>query len=610
MRRKILVMLIVLFIPKLAVSQIHDGIGAILKVMGVGSEEEADSQEVERLEGLLVHPLRINQVSYSTMMESGLFSHYQIVSLTEYRKRHGDILSIAELSAVDGFGAAFTEVLAPFISLESGFSPGCIPYSSKKTEHDLMFKGAYKTNVDASPQWNYGLKYKVSVLNKFYAAAAVSRPYGDSGSIMPETFTGHLSWRFKRKDGLLIVGDFNARFAQGLTMWSGMSLSGLAEMASFYRRASELSPSWSFSGSSSMTGIAGKCSFGHLDFSAFAALPGIRGKENNIGLLPGINLSYNLGNVRMGATHYALFTGISGPSTRIPDMKSSLDCRCCIRGTDLWSEVAYDWVASSAAFLMGSAFRTGENLRMAIHLRMYPSEFNAAYSAAPRSGTRCSNEYGSAVAGEWTAGGSVKIRGHEGFGSSVPKHSGSFSVDVVCFPETKSSSVPRSMQLKSRISWEHMLNDALCLGVRLNVRLRNWEECFSKTELRSEVTWMPGKLFLAARINGMLCAALGLLGYVEAGYKGEKLSAYFRQGIFRIDNWDDRIYVYERDAPGNFSVPSYYGRGVWSALALSWRFSSSGRLYLRAASTSYPFMSGEKKKPGKAELKLQMEFSF
>ena len=155
-----------------------------------------------------------------------------------------------------------------------------------------------------------------------------------------------------------------------------------------------------------------------------------------------------------------------------------------------------------------------------------------------------------------------------------------------------------------------MLNDALCLGVRLNVRLRNWEECFSKTELRSEVTWMPGKLFLAARINGMLCAALGLLGYVEAGYKGEKLSAYFRQGIFRIDNWDDRIYVYERDAPGNFSVPSYYGRGVWSALALSWRFSSSGRLYLRAASTSYPFMSGEKKKPGKAELKLQYVFSF
>ena len=75
MRRKILVMLIVLFIPKLAVSQIHDGIGAILKVMGAGSEEEADSQEVERLEGLLVHPLRINQVSYSTMMESGLFSH-------------------------------------------------------------------------------------------------------------------------------------------------------------------------------------------------------------------------------------------------------------------------------------------------------------------------------------------------------------------------------------------------------------------------------------------------------------------------------------------------------------------------------------------------------
>jgi hypothetical protein len=95
---------------------------------------------------------------------------------------------------------------------------------------------------------------------------------------------------------------------------------------------------------------------------------------------------------------------------------------------------------------------------------------------------------------------------------------------------------------------------------------------------------------------------IGFLFYLEAGMKREKVSAYFRQGCFFIDEWGDRIYAYERDAPGSFSVPAYYGRGIWTALTGSWRFIKKGRIYIRAAVTTYPFM--EEKKPGKAELKL------
>ena len=95
---------------------------------------------------------------------------------------------------------------------------------------------------------------------------------------------------------------------------------------------------------------------------------------------------------------------------------------------------------------------------------------------------------------------------------------------------------------------------------------------------------------------------------METGYKGEALNLYLRQGIFLIDNWDDRIYAYERDAPGNFSVPAYYGRGLWTAFTGSWRFSRWAKLHARAAMTSYPFM--KEKKLGKAELKLQLSVSF
>ena len=76
------------------------------------------------------------------------------------------------------------------------------------------------------------------------------------------------------------------------------------------------------------------------------------------------------------------------------------------------------------------------------------------------------------------------------------------------------------------------------------------------------------------------------------------------------DHWDDRIYVYEYDAPGNFNVPAYYGRGVWTAGVLFLKLSRAFRLYVRASSIAYPFDLSQKKKPGRTELKLQTVFRF
>jgi hypothetical protein len=83
-----------------------------------------------------------------------------------------------------------------------------------------------------------------------------------------------------------------------------------------------------------------------------------------------------------------------------------------------------------------------------------------------------------------------------------------------------------------------------------------------------------------------------------------------RQGFFKIDEWDDRIYAYERSAPGSFKVPAYYGRGLWTALTVSAKLSRFCKMYLRSSCTAYPFMPMEKRKPGKAELELYSVFSF
>jgi hypothetical protein len=97
-------------------------------------------------------------------------------------------------------------------------------------------------------------------------------------------------------------------------------------------------------------------------------------------------------------------------------------------------------------------------------------------------------------------------------------------------------------------------------------------------------------------------------GYLEGGYKGKRLSFYMREGIFFVDAWNDRIYIYERDIPGYYNVPAMYGRGMWSSVTGTYQFSNHVKANLRAAYTCYPFM--KEKKPGKAELKFQLSFRF
>ena len=58
----------------------------------------------------------------------------------------------------------------------------------------------------------------------------------------------------------------------------------------------------------------------------------------------------------------------------------------------------------------------------------------------------------------------------------------------------------------------------------------------------------------------------GFLAYLEAGYKTPSDSARLRLSIFgrytlcNTPDWASRIYSYERDLPGCFTVPAYYGK--------------------------------------------------
>jgi hypothetical protein len=574
-----------------------------MRLEGAASPEDLDSYEVERLESLLDRTLRINHASLSKLKETGLLSHYQAVSLIDYRSRHGDVLSYSELSAVDGFGADFVERIAPFISLESSSLPGMVA-SDSDTSHEIAVKAASKA-VIGSPAKNpatfsYALKYSMSGAGPFAAGVAFAKPY-DGNGLRPETICGHVRYDLKRGKGKIVAGDFNARFGQGLALWNGMSVGSLATPSAFLKRSSGVSASSSFSGAYALRGVAADVTFGRI---RFAPLMAVRHTRKAASLLPAANVSFFGRHGQVGITHYAEFS-MTSERASIPDMKTSADFAVCLHGIDLFAECAYDWASGSSAALAGTVFPAGENMRMAAMIRFYPPGYSPHRSAAARSTTKCTNEHSVSLSGEAALGEWLNLNGKEGFGNSVRRVACSFSLDAACFPEPKEGGDPRDIQLKANTEWTVMLTEAFRLKLKASERIRTWGQAF-RTEVRSDLTYMSDPWSTTLRLDVVCSDGVGFLSYLEGGYKTSKMTFYMRQGAFFVDSWDDRIYSYERDAPGSFSVPAYYGRGVWTSFNATWRFARWGRMYARAGLLSYPFM--QKKKPGKAELKLQFMF--
>jgi hypothetical protein len=218
---------------------------------------------------------------------------------------------------------------------------------------------------------------------------------------------------------------------------------------------------------------------------------------------------------------------------------------------------------------------------------------------------RSSNEYGFSLSGESQFGRLFSSRNPDGTVAGRRRWLGVFSIDAASYPVQNEGDA--RIQLYVRSNLDVLLSDAWSVKIRWAERIRNWGQPL-RSDIRMELTFRSGRILGSFRANVLTCKETGLLSYAEAGYKGNRFQAFLRQGVFAVDDWEDRIYVYERDAPGGYNVPAFYGRGVWTAFTAAWNISKCLKVYLRAACTSYPFMKNEK--PGKAELKFQVRASF
>ena len=467
-----------------------------------------------------VESARMIRVNDPHLRAGVLLTDYQVACIRDYRARSGDILSLDELALVDGFSREAVQALAPFLSLASDRLPG--QADTVRLRSTVLARTTLK---------NVGFKGRVSA--EKYRAGAAWR--GSGGS-----FYADVTFRRHR----ILAGDFHTRWGQGLAAWTGFSMESLSTVDAFVRRSTGLSPVWSYAPESVHRGVAWEYSGTHVRAAAFAA----RGREF------GAHADW-LG--RQGQIGLTALLADGSPAF-------SLDGRYYWRGALFAGELACrDRLLALRTSARGT-FRSG--WKWALQGRLLPRRFIG----------KKNGEYAFAGGLDWQSGRWVALSGRSGFGSSARSMQASLTADASVLPVPGTN--PRRFQLRVYGMWQWQFSPVWLLDLRFTERYRNYEA--SRTDFRADLKAASGPWLGTLRLEADRCGAWGFLGYLEGGRKTDVWAAYLRLTGFSVQEWSARIYCYERDAPGTFSVPAYNGRGV--------AVSAVGSCKLRLGRPSWP----------------------
>lgn len=529
-------------------------------IMGTTAVEELSEEVMEKFSSLHDRPLDINAASRGRLLSCGLFSTFQADALQEYREETGEILSFTELALVPGFSEEYVRALKHFIVLESRRAPGM--KERKGLDQTLTLRSAMRDS-DGSRDWSAGLKYAARLGERAELMWSTRTTY-DDGSLKLGTTSA--AFYGKRSPGKIVLGNFNARFGQGLAQWSGFSLSGFPTVAAFRKNGTGLSPTGSFV--ADMKGIGADWTWGHATFSTAASL-----SRSNIA---------SINNVTWTGKKYSI-----GASCIVAPVKkmttASIDWHAGFNQLSLFGEAALKFDGSAAVPEASKAGTvSGAALAGAIWTPAYGRKlaFQGRYMAP---------SYGKGWSGAAL-----------GFGNQWMSATADAARDLA----REISQYKTVIQFKPSFALDSLTS--VKPSARVNIRWKPGDDNPLRAELRGDISLARGPWLIGGRYDALWCDGFAWLWYAEAGRVKEgrkrKSSLYARFSLFKVDNWDDRIYVYERDAPGSFNVPAYYGRGYALSLVGSVR-KRRHTLYLRAAHTAYPW--NVTAKPSRFEVKLQ-----
>ena len=672
---------------------------AVLLLCGAGTLEELSEDEWERYRHLADHPLDLNACTRSAMLSSGLFSPFQAASVLDRRMRDGDILSYTELGYTDGFTPELARALSHFVVLRSRNPPGkpSVPQlhaslllrtscsgsssvpaaraalqtaaahstsganstASGKNPSAATSSSASGKNDPFSGSAAFGIKTAISLEGRLDAFWSARKSYSDR-TFGPGTIS--LAIYGKSIPGRILLGDYSARFGQGLLLWSGFSIAGFSSVQSFRRNASGLSASSSFT--RTLHGIGLDLALGRSTISAVWSTPVqstsprlLALNYNHIfrtsstgatlladpGRLYAASIDFRAGLPRLSLSGEFAFellpasasaalapapasvaASAAVPSLAAPAVVASATASAAlVTASAAVPSLAAPAVAASAsvapvsaasatpqpdspaaifvpAGLLSAVWTPSYGTRLAILARYYPQNWSQLAASPPSAFSTAKDEFGSAFLFQ-----SARYTLSLDLARRLSEANWQYRL-------LASANLPFRLGLPGRTQRKVNSSTGIdgTISVRSLSRFRPSQSLPFRQDLRCDLKLELNRLKLNTRCNLLWCRNFAMLGYIEPGFSDQFYSLWFRLTGYSVPSWDDRISTWERDIPGSFTLPARYGKGLALSCTSSLTIQRKRLRHRLNARLSYDVYSRKETLTRKPELKLQYRMDF
>jgi hypothetical protein len=616
------------------------------------SDPSAVSIFIDRLHELSENPVKINTPNYEELSRLFFLSDFQVKAIKDYLQSSGQIVSIYELANIPGFDKETAEMVMPFITFEGRYINNP---DSTRLRHSIISNFSIKPhNPDTSSLgsgWRILTKYKFSE-GAFSGGGTIEKDPGEKFLTgkppLPDFFSGYLAYR---GDGLvknIIVGDYSARFGQGLNINTGMVRSISLTSIGYMSASNEIKPYTSTDESRFFRGAATRLAIKNFELTAFfsknssdATLASSSGssndfietfsqtgthntssllnKKDNAGILAyGFNLSWNMNNLKLGIiasqNKISLPVQVNDDPEKVFDFTGnennlySVYYNSLIKRILLYGELTSDNL-NKYGIVQGISMRPSDRLTVNVLLRDYSSGFTTFYGHGPGSSSNTANEKG--------------IMGC--FSLEALKHCfiiGGF--DKQDFPWLKYRCSAPSSGLRKELKIRFLPDDYLTFEAsyqykysmvdnNLQPGIPDQDQIVTRS-LKLSARYTPYEnLTFASRVEGNLVQPEGSRGYIlfqDINYSFRKipLTIWARYCLFDTEDWSSRMYAYENDLLYSFSIPALSGEGSRSYIMAKLKIGNSGEIRIKYAVTS--LMSGENSFENTDEVKMQFRVWF
>ncbi len=605
--------------------------------------DESDAQALlETLESLRQDPLDLNTATREDLDGMRLLNAIQVEQFLSYRQQFGPLLNVYELQAIPDWELADIRRVLPFVRIANGIDtrnqPLVTGFFHGENECLIRWGRQQPTTYPRSAEVKHNawvLRYRHKYDNRMRFGFTAENDPGEpffhaSNSSGFDFYSAHF---FVKNPGKTVrtfaLGDFSARFGQGLLLQTGFSPGKSAETTSIARSGRKLNLYSGFGETFFLRGAAAAIGLGKnweitilgasrrrdanvafpsdttdqdfadqiftsLQSSGLHRTPAEIDDERAIREWVGgfsVTRSWKTGQISLNGLHVQ-YDKPWQPSAA-PYRRFGFTGRQLTGGSVDYAWSRRNWYAfgeiarsdnGGMAGLNGLLFAADRRVTLALLHRAFARDYQSVYAAPFAETSGAANEQGLYLGTDvrlgrkWQFNTYADVWHHPWmrFGVGAPS-SGSEYLGRILWTPKRGYSLYALWQIETK---EHDGLSGLTDHQRNRLRVHASYRVSAALELRSRMEWSWYQIEDQGTSKGFLAYQEAVLHPPGAAFYGT-----VRYVIFDTQDYDSRVYAFEQDLFSALSIPAFAGRGSRYFFNLTWRVNAWLRLETRLEQT-------------------------